>query len=352
MLPKLAFCFASLMILPALTAQTVSEFIFQPGHAPFASSHASTVVELPNGSLLSAWFGGESEGASDVAIWSARREHNHWSAPVELAREPGVACWNPVLFHTQDRRLWLYYKFGTSPATWTAARKYSDDEGKSWSRAEHLPAGLIGPARAKPLVLPSGVIVSGSSIESYRSWAVWIERSTDDGKSWAKIGPIEPPLGHDPATDPGHGDDDWKYTYGIIQPSVIALGGKHLRLYARPTTPEAHVYIADSYDDGNTWSPARALEVPNPNSGLDAVSLKDGRVVLINNNTTTGRSPLNLSVSRDGEHFRSFLALEDQPGEFSYPSIIEDANGDLSITYTWNRKSIRYVRVPLAQIPR
>ncbi len=164
--------------------QAVPELIFQPGRVPFASSHASTIVQVKDGSLLAAWFGGTEEGNQDVAIWSSRATPGDtpvWSPPEELAREPGVPCWNPVLFHTRDGRLWLYYKFGPSPSTWTAARKHSDDEGKTWSPVERLPAGLIGPVRAKPLVLADGTIVSGSSTESYRSWAVWIERSTDGG---------------------------------------------------------------------------------------------------------------------------------------------------------------------------
>lgn len=94
------------------------------------------------------------------------------------------------------------------------------------------------------------------------------------------------------------------------------------------------------------------MALPNPNSGIDAVALKDGRVVLVFNNTTKGRTPLNLAVSEDGEHFTVFATLEDAPGEYSYPAIIQGSNGDLYITYTWDRKSIRFVRVPLTRIPK
>jgi predicted neuraminidase len=351
---------ATLLMQSTLQAVEPSrEHIFQPGTAPFASSHASTIVELKDGSLMAAWFGGTAEGKPDVAIWSAHKTHGKWSPPVELARELPVPCWNPVLFHTKDARLWLYYKFGPSPSTWTAARKFSDDEGKTWSVAEHLPAGLIGPVRAKPLILPDGTIVSGSSIESYRSWAAWIERSTDEGKTWVKIGPIVTPINPD-KKGPGDanaeiptqvpGSDDWKYTYGIIQPSIVSLSSAHLRLYARSTAQISRVSVADSYDNGVTWTQARALDVPNPNSGIDAVALKDGRIVLIFNNTTSGRTPLNLAVSSDGEHFKMFFTLESGPGEYSYPAIIQGRNGDLQITYTWNRKSIEHVQFPLADV--
>jgi len=340
------------------------KLIFQPGSVPFASSHASTLVELKGGMLMAAWFGGTGEGNPDVAIWGSRAssgESPAWSAPMELAREPGVPCWNPVLFHTKDGRLWLYYKFGPSPGTWTAARKYSDDEGKSWSPAEHLPAGLTGPVRAKPLVLPDGAIVSGSSTETYHSWAVWIERSIDNGKTWTRTGPIVPPAdaikpdaSRDRSGSSSHtsGSQEWNQTTGIIQPSVVSLGGTHLRFYARSTANIARITVADSFDNGVTWTGARAIDVPNPNSGIDAVALKDGRVLLIFNNTTTGRTPMNLAVSEDGEHFRVFDTLEDGPGEYSYPAMIQGSNGDLYIAYTWNRKSICFVRVPLTRIPK
>jgi predicted neuraminidase len=101
-----------------------------------------------------------------------------------------------------------------------------------------------------------------------------------------------------------------------------------------------------------TWTQAHPLDLPNPNSGIDAVSLRDGRIVLVYNHTDKYRTPLNLAVSTDGEHFRMFQTLEDQPGEYSYPAMIQGKNGDLHITYTWQRKRIRYVRVPLGDIPK
>ena len=330
-------------------ATETGEFIYDS--APFPSCHASTVVELVNGDLLSAWFGGTDEGKPDVAIWASRRSGGKWSEPVEMVRERETPCWNPVLFYApfgpaKTGRLWLYYKFGTSPSQWTAGRKYSDDDGKSWSAVEHLPAGIYGPIRAKPLVLEDGTIVSGSSVESYRSWAVWLERSTDGGKTFSRIGPIGVP-------GAGGGVDNGKSTSGLIQPSVVSMGGKKLRLYARATQDIGRVCVADSLDAGLTWTQARPLDVLNPNSGIDAVALRDGRVVLVYNNTARGRSPLNLAVSRDGEKFTMFRTLEDAAGgEFSYPNVIQGRDGDLHVVYTWRRKKIKYVRVALGDVPK
>jgi predicted neuraminidase len=308
-----------------------AEFIYT--EAPFPSAHASNIVELRNGDLQVSWFGGSAEGKPDVAIWTSRHTANGWSAPVELVREPNIATYNPVMFYTRDGRLWFYYKFGPHPSSWSAGRRFSDDDGATWSPVEHLPAGIYGPIRAKPLVMADGTVVSGTSVESYGTWACWIERSTDNGKTWTRIGPIQAPLN------------------GIIQPSVVGLGGRRLRLYARSTEHIGKIMTATSEDAGLTWSPAHTIDVANPNSGIDAVSLADGRIVLVYNNTPKGRTPLNLAVSKDGEHFQMFRTLESEPGEYSYPALIQGRDGTLHLTYTWNRKRMKYVKIPLAEIP-
>ena len=324
-------------LLCAVAAQVMAfagtQFIFE--QAPFASAHASNIVELKNGDLLATWFGGSAEGKPDVAIWSARNHMGRWSEPEVLAREPAIACYNPVVFYTRDGRLWLYYKFGPSPREWSAGRRWSDDDGKSWSPPEHLSAGLYGPIRTKPLLLVDGTIVSGSSVESYRSWACWIERSTDNGRTWRRIGPISVP----------HKD-------GIIQPSVIALEDSHLRLYARSTKQIGHICVADSFDGGLTWTDARPTAIRNPNSGIDVVKMADGRIVLVYNDSTDERTPLNLAVSNDGEHFRNFATFESAPGEFSYPSLIQTRDGNLAVTYTWKRQRIAFARIRKEEIPR
>ncbi len=254
---------------------------------------------------------------------------------MEMVREPDVPTYNPVLFRAADGVLWLYYKFGRSPETWTAGRRWSRDEGQTWSEPEHLPAGLYGPIRAKPLVLKNGVIVSGTSVESYSSWAAWVERSTDNAITWKRYGPIT--VSKQLLTGPPN------KSHGVIQPSIVSLGEKRLRMYLRSTPSIGHICVADSRDEGLTWTEARPLDLPNPNSGIDAVRLRDGRFVMVYNHTTTGRTPLNLALSQDGEHWKEFYALEHEPGEYSYPAMIEGQDGSLHITYTWQRKKIRYV---------
>jgi predicted neuraminidase len=338
------------------------EFVFAPGSTSFPQSHASTVVELRNGDLLAAWFGGTHEGAPDVAIWMARFHSGHWSAPEAIAREHETPTWNPVLFHTLDGRLWLYFKAGESAAAWSSARMVSTDEGKSWSTPERLPAGLLGPIRTKPLVMADGTIVAGSSVEAYKTWACWIERSTDGGVTWRKIGPIVLTETQDNAETPSidlridspelrEKEIAGREFKGIIQPTVVSLGGRHLRLYARSRSRAAKIMIADSQDGGLTWSKTRFLQVPNNNSGLDVVVLRDGRVVLVCNDVPNGRTPLTLLESADGEHFKPFATLEASPGEYSYPALIQRRDGDLEMTYTWQRTAIKHVHMQLSDVP-
>jgi predicted neuraminidase len=197
-------------------------------------------------------------------------------------------------------------------------------------------------------VLSDGTIVSGSSVE-HGDWNVWIERSADAGKTWTKSGPITLQKNIDiPA--PGWTPSASKTTVGIIQPAIVQLAGKHLRFYARPNSRASRIAASDSFDAGKTWAPPHFIDLPNPNSGIDAVRLRDGRIVLIFNNSYTARSPLNLAVSKDGEHFTIVKTLEDTPGEYSYPAIIQATNGDLLMTYTWRRETIKFVRLPLAAV--
>jgi predicted neuraminidase len=362
---KLALLASMLLWNAALPPQKpVAEFIFAIGSTSFPESHASTIVVLKSGDLMAAWFGGTKERNPDVAIWGSRRVGGKWSVPVELEREPNMPSWNPVLFHTADGVLWLYAKVGPSPGGWHGVRLHSEDEGLTWSKREDLPAGFLGPIRAKPLILPDGTIVAGSSVER-NGWNVWIERSSDDAKTWTKFGPITVPKELDavtkpwpePAPDsvsmkPGSDAKPGSRKYdGIIQPSIIHLGGQHLRLYARSHTLAMEIAVADSFDNGATWTQAHYLDMPNNNSGLDVIRLKDGRIVMIYNDTSDGRSPLNLAISRDGEHFRMFKTLEDIVGQYSYPAIVEGPDGGLELTYTWQRKTIKYVHLPLSDVP-
>lgn len=324
----------AIFLLPMLgMAQIQQSFVYEK--APFPECHASTIVETAPGEFFASWFGGSREGAKDVAIWGSRLNDGKWSAPVEIAREKNMSTYNPVVFHTKDKRLWLYYKFGLSPKTWNGAKLSSVDGGRTWSGKEYLPAGLLGPIKNKPYVMTDGTIISGTSVESDYAWSVWVERSTDNGYSWTKHGPIVYP-------DEAH---------GIIQPAVVQIG-KTLRMYMRSTQKIGFITYSDSKDGGKTWSSAKITNLPNPNSGIDAVSLKDGRIVLIYNHTAKGRSPLNIAVSKDGDKWTEPIVLESEPGEYSYPAIIQAADGNVHATWTWKRERVKHAVIPLESLPK
>jgi predicted neuraminidase len=327
---------------PLLQAEPLltSEFIFEQNPVP--SCHATTLVETKTGALVAAWFAGTAEGKEDVGIWASRKTGEGWTPPEEIAdgvQADGsrVPCWNPVLFQPAAGPLLLFYKAGPSPSKWWGMMRSSDNDGRNWSAPKRLPEGIFGPIKNKPVQLPDGSILSGSSEEGLSpgpSWQIHFERSRDNARTWERISVPQPP---DSAP--------------AIQPSILFLGASKLMALGR--TRAGKLFSTASEDNGASWSRPTLLPLPNPNSGTDALTLKDGRHVLIYNHTAKGRSPLNVAVSKDGLSWDAALVLEDTPGEFSYPAVIQTADGRLHFTYTWKRKLAKHVAVdPAALVPR
>jgi predicted neuraminidase len=332
-----------------------SKPIFEP-KSIYPSCHAATLVELSDGHLLAAWFAGTHEGHPDVAIWLARFDGVGWSDPVKVADEPDVPLWNPVLFRDKANTTWLFYKAGPSVPAWTGLYIKSLDEGRTWPAPVALPAGLLGPAKNKPIVLSNGDILCGTSSETWRSWACWVEISGDGGETWSKHGPVVAP-GH-PRYPRADADEPISATWdtasrelilpqqhcGVIQPTVWEYAPGHLGMLMRATQRVGFVCSARSDDGGRTWSAAIPTGIPCPNSGLDAVRLLDGRIVLACNPTHEGRTPLCLLVSEDnGATWSWRVDLETEPGEYSYPSVIQASDGQVHVVYTYRRMRIQHV---------
>jgi predicted neuraminidase len=316
-----------------------SEFLYDT--APFPSAHASTIVETADG-LVAAWFGGTREGAADVGIWSSRQVKGAWSAPVEVAnglqpdgtRHP---CWNPVLFRNADNSIRLFYKVGPSPQRWWGMSRSSADNGRTWSAAERLPDGVLGPIKNKPVRLSDGTIISPSSTETPEQPSVWrvhFERSSDNGRTWTIVRPAVA---------------DGAPEMQSIQPSILLHRGGRLQALGR--TRSQRVFETWSDDGGRTWSAIALTELPNPSAGTDAVTLRDGRHLLVYNHTPKGRTPLSVATSTDGKAWDAALVLEREPGEYSYPAVIQTSDGLVHVTYTWRRQRIRHVTIDPAKLP-
>lgn len=321
--------------IPNAKAALVSSAVIMK-QPPVAACHASSLVELPGNRLMATFFGGPFESSPQVTIWLATFQKGAWSAPQQIA--DGIindtlryACWNPVLFRTREGRLFLFYKVGKSPRDWWGMMKYSDNEGKDWSAAEKLPEGFLGPIKNKPIQLKDGSLLHPSSTESAdeKTWHIHLEKSDSKGQNWKRI-----LINCD--------------TFGVIQPSILTYKGNRLQLLCR--SRQNHIVQTWSSDNGNTWSPLNKIALPNPNSGSDAVTLRNSLQVLVYNPLQkgkewwNGRNKLVVAVSTDGIHWKDIYTLEDAPsGEYSYPAIIQTKDGGVHISYTMDRKNIKHV---------
>ena len=294
-------------------------FVVSPDLLPTQTCHAATLTEIKPGTLMSAWFGGSQEGYDDVRIWGAHYEHDQWLSPILLTPENSTqAHWNPVLFN-DGSHLYLYYKVGKSPRTWRGFHSLSAD-GKHWSPPQPDPEGYLGPIRNKPLSLPNGSILHPSSTE-YQGWRVHFEIEMDQKRL------------HIPVEDPD--------MLGAIQPTLLTYPNGTIQALCR--THSGVIAETWSNDNGQSWSALEATLLPNPNSAIDAVTLRNGIHLLVHNPVIAGRTPLVISLSYDGQQWDQTITLEEEHGEFSYPAVIEDSKGSIHIAYTWQRKAIRHV---------
>jgi len=331
---------AAILLPLSVSAQSkwskIKEEVLFP-NPPFRQCHASTLVEVSGGKLLVACFGGSGEGKKDVAIWLASIDkQGKVSMPESVAT--GVVSdtlryptWNPVLFKERSGKLFLFYKVGPNPREWWGMVQTSPDEGRTWTTARRLPPGILGPIKNKPVQLANGTILSPSSVEeSTERWKVHLEKSTDRGQTWQRI-PV-----------------DTASALDVIQPSILRYSGNRLQLLCR--SKQGSVVQAWSTDGGNTWGKLSKTTLLNPNSGTDAVTLRDGSQLIVYNPDVpgkdwfNGRGKLRVAQSRDGQTWHDVAVLENgDKEEYSYPAIIQTRDGRVHITYTYDRKNIKHV---------
>lgn len=315
----------------------VDEFVYD--EAPYPSCHAATIAEASNGNMVAAWFGGTKERNKDVTIWVSIRDDEKWSTPKEVAdgiindtlRHP---TWNPVLFQIPDGDLMLFYKVGPHPSKWWGMLTTSSDNGETWSTPVALPKDYIGPVKNKPELLANGTLLCPTSVEG-NGWRIRMEYTPDFGKTWHMTDTLS------------RGEEK----INAIQPSILKHENGKLQFIAR--TRNRALAKAWSEDDGKTWTPVTLMNLPNNNSGTDAVTMANGEHLLIYNHVLPPgdkakgpRTPLNISKSKDGINWEAALILEDSDiSQYSYPSIMQSSDGMIHAIYTWRRERIKYVKI-------
>lgn len=326
----------------------IKEFVCNP--LPTPNCHATTVLPLPDGAVITAWFGGTKEGTTDVDIWYSRRDENGWCEPKSVCYKKHIPHWNPVLFLRENGDVMLFFKVGKEIYSWRTFVSISTDGGKTFGKPYELVSGDRsggrGPVKNKCLRLSDGRVLAPASSE-LRGWNCFIDTSFDDGLTWNKGKKIKteraaPILNRQNA-----------YTSNLtpmIQPTLWESENGKVHMLTRTSVGKA--YRSDSDDYGETWCQAYPTSLPNNNSGLDVVKTPDGSLYLLSNPVSENwgeRSPLTLQKSCDnGQTWETVLVLEEEKidSEFSYPSI-HYLNGALHVSYTYERLNVAYWKIEL-----
>lgn len=354
-------------------------------------NHASSILYLPNGDLFVCWYRGSGERqADDVQVMGARKRKGAkaWSAPFVLADVPGFPDTNPTLFLDRDKRLWLFWQTIVAN-TWESAitsyrisSSYNGDGPPKWDRSDILllkPNHLVERveefgsrytsgreaeywkrelAKAKdkyfsrmgwmnrphPVQLRSGRIVVGLYSDGYSFSLAAI--TDDNGLTWH-------------ASDPIVGNGNIQPTFGMRKDGGLVA-------YMRDNgPPPKRLMRSESKDNGETWAFAEDTDIPNSGTGVEVLTLRDGRWLMINNDTERGRYSLCLSLSDDeGRTWKWNRHIEldrraEKPGSFHYPAIVQGPDGTIHASYsvflnhlkaTEPHKTIRYAHFNLAWV--
>ncbi len=365
-------------------------FIFDPAAADHGHVHASCIVECPNGDLRAVWYEngpplppphyrGDRDKSDDVRIGGARkpRDAGEWEAPFVMADTFGVSDNNPCMVMDREDRLWLVHPtllgvpgnaWGSAlvqyhvssdyaapgPPTWAKEKilvvhprgfeqalmarfdRRAEERGRSpaqrdkaLERVRHrledpLKVRLGWMPRAHPLVRSDGAVLVPLANENFGIAAMAI--TSDGGDTWTISEAV-------PDT-------------GVIQPTVVEFDDGLMVAFFRNGHPDRRIQRSESHNGGLTWGPLTLTDRPHPGSGIEAVVLRNGHLLMIyNDKEQSPRDRLAVSISTDrGQTWPWTRHLENIPGQrFDYPSLIQAQDGTLHATYSYNLETIKHV---------
>jgi predicted neuraminidase len=324
------------------------------------SSHAANLLKLKNGDLLCFWFSGTHEGDSNVAIVISRltKDSKQWSKTVEIDHQEGRSFQNPVAFQTPSGRIWLLHTSQPAGEWQTNAEVLyltSDDDGQTWTIPHPLFTQPGSFTRHPPILiskkhwlLPIYYTPSRSITDGAESNYSAVKLTKDGGKSWQEC--------------------KIPQSNGLVQETIARLANGHFLGLFRSRYAD-FIYKSTS-DDGCDWTAPTPTHLPNNNSSIQLAKLRDGSLVLAFNNSSAGtthektatsaRKPLSIALSEDGGETwpwirdietGSSIAQQNVAHEghktheeFSYPSLLQDAQGKINVAYSYNRETIKVVR--------
>jgi predicted neuraminidase len=307
-----------------------TRFVFDTMVTP--ECHAATLAQRSDGAIVAAWFGGTHEGHVDVGVWQSVFDGQSWAWPLEVGHGYFLdgtpsSTFNPVLFQYPDSDVMLLFYLGGELESSHGTLQVSRDGAMTWSEPWLLSDSVSsGAMKNKPVLLDDGTLIYPSSSGGRLKFL----STSDFGETWSQTS----------LTPAGE--------FEGLQPTILVHTNGALQALAR--SQSGSILTSWSTDQGNTWSVLEKTSLPNNNSGIDAVTLSDGRFLLVYNHVGIPdgywggpRTPLNVAVSEDGIHWSAAVELEDEDGEFSYPAVIQAADGTVHVLYTWNRLRIKHV---------
>ena len=311
---------------------------------PFVSSHASMVEQTSEGRLHMAWFSGTKEGADNVSIVYAQLNATYatgergWSAASVVSQREGFSNQNAVLYANMSS---LHLFHSQQPAS----------KGEKTATVWHLSAAVNTASATASFSTPHEVFAAPGSFDKNRvqllldgTWLLPLYNAADNTPFNALL----------PPRADADNASSWRVVHNyvncsrLVQPTVVRpVPGKSALLAFFRDRGARNIYSAASADDGATWSSCRPTTLPNNNAGIEAWTMRSGRIALVYNPQTHGRDPLAISLSEDGgATWKYTRALEHEDGkqEFSYPTVREDVKKDgvIHVSYTYKRQTIKH----------